>query len=138
MRGCVNRQGLDARGFTSRAVQVRETPRLTENSSTLRITLIAVEAFGRQLQIHAGIRSWRPSCRKERYEFQARRIPMPERQFVNYYRCPEDGEEWADVWSCCCNDGCPKCGLKDIEPYKSEEIVHTRPGNTEEIDRGSR
>ncbi len=52
---------------------------------------------------------------------------MPERQFVNYYRCSEDGEEWADVWSCCCNDRCPKCGIKDIEPYRSEEVVHTQP-----------
>jgi hypothetical protein len=64
-------------------------------------------------------------------EFSDKEAKMAERQFVNYYRCPEDGEEWADVWSCCCNDGCPKCGLKDIEPYKSEEIVHTRPGNAE-------
>jgi hypothetical protein len=47
-------------------------------------------------------------------------------RFINYYRCPYDGEEWADVWSCCCNDRCPKCGTKDIEPYKSEDVVHTR------------
>jgi hypothetical protein len=46
-------------------------------------------------------------------------------QYVNYYRCPYDGTEWADVWSCCCNDMCPKCGTKDIEPYKSEGVVHT-------------
>lgn len=52
---------------------------------------------------------------------------LAEQQFVNYYRCPNDGEEWADVWSCCCNDKCPKCGTKDIEPYKSMEVVHTRP-----------
>jgi hypothetical protein len=51
---------------------------------------------------------------------------MSDRQFVNYYRCPEDGEEWADVWSCCCNDRCPKCGIKDIEPYKSEKVVHVK------------
>jgi hypothetical protein len=51
---------------------------------------------------------------------------MSEQQFVNYYRCPRDGEEWADVWSCCCNDRCPKCGTKDIEPYKSMEVVHTK------------
>jgi len=50
---------------------------------------------------------------------------MSERQFINYYRCPNDGEEWANVWNCCCNDRCPKCGLKDIEPYKSEDVVHT-------------
>ena len=53
------------------------------------------------------------------------RNEVPERQFINYYRCSEEGEEWASVWSCCCNDMCPKCGTKDIEPYKSEEVVHT-------------
>jgi hypothetical protein len=47
-------------------------------------------------------------------------------QYVNYYRCPFDGTKWADVWSCCCNDRCPKCGAKDIEPYKSEDVVHTQ------------
>jgi hypothetical protein len=47
-------------------------------------------------------------------------------QYVNYYRCPFDGTEWVDIWSCCCNDMCPKCGTKDIEPYKSEEVVHTK------------
>lgn len=52
---------------------------------------------------------------------------MPEQQFINYYRCPYDGTRWADVWSCCCNDMCPKCGTKDIEPYKSKDVVHTRP-----------
>ena len=50
---------------------------------------------------------------------------MSERQFINFYRCPRDEKEWVDVWSCCCNDMCPKCGLKDIEPYKSELAVHT-------------
>jgi len=55
-----------------------------------------------------------------------RRSRMPEKLFVNYYHCAEDGEEWADVWSCCCNDRCPKCGIKDIEPYKSEEVVHKK------------
>lgn len=52
---------------------------------------------------------------------------MSEKQFLNYYRCPEDGEEWVDVWTCCCNDRCPACGVKDIEPYKSFEIVHSKP-----------
>lgn len=47
-------------------------------------------------------------------------------QYVNYYRCPFDGTEWVDIWSCCCNDMCPKCGTKDIEPYKSKEVVHTK------------
>ena len=52
---------------------------------------------------------------------------MPEAQFINYYRCPFDGEEWADVWSCCCNDMCPKYKTKDIEPYKSRDVMHTKP-----------
>lgn len=45
---------------------------------------------------------------------------MSEKQYINYYRCPFDGTEWADVWSCCCNDMCPKCETKDIEPYKKQ------------------
>ena len=48
-----------------------------------------------------------------------------EQKYINYYRCPYDGTEWVDVWSCCCNDRCPKCGTKDIEPYESEDVVHT-------------
>ena len=52
---------------------------------------------------------------------------MSEKQFLNYYRCPEDGNEWADVWTCCCNDRCPVCGTKDIEPYRSLEIIHSKP-----------
>jgi hypothetical protein len=51
---------------------------------------------------------------------------MSEKQFINYYRCPFDGTEWADVWSCCCNDMCPKCETKDITPYKSKEVIHTK------------
>ena len=49
--------------------------------------------------------------------------------YVNYYRhkgCPEtppghDDPEWADEWSCMCNDKCPQCGA-EIEPYDSEEL----------------
>jgi hypothetical protein len=47
-------------------------------------------------------------------------------KYINYYRCPYDGTEWVDVWSFCCNDMCPKCETKDIEPYKSEDIIHTK------------
>ena len=42
-------------------------------------------------------------------------------RFVNHYRCPDDGTEWTDRWSCACNDRCPTCN-KEIEPYESEEI----------------
>ena len=45
----------------------------------------------------------------------------PERQFLNKYR--HCGTEWEDVWSCGCNDECPVCGTKDIEPYESTDIT---------------
>ena len=49
---------------------------------------------------------------------------MAETQFINYYRCPIDYETWANVWSCHCNDMCPKCGTKDIMPYLSRRVVN--------------
>lgn len=42
-------------------------------------------------------------------------------EYRNYYRCPDDGEEWEDVWLHACNDRCPVCN-KEITPYKSEEV----------------
>ena len=42
-------------------------------------------------------------------------------RFINRYRCPDDGTEWTDEWSCACNDKYPTCN-KEIEPYESEEI----------------
>jgi hypothetical protein len=42
-------------------------------------------------------------------------------RFRNYYRCPNDGTEWSDEWSCMCNDRCPLCNA-EIEPYESEDI----------------
>ncbi len=41
------------------------------------------------------------------------------RTYRNYYRCPFDGTEWRDEWSCMCNDRCPVCDA-EIEPYESE------------------
>ena len=45
-----------------------------------------------------------------------------EMKFCNFYRCPRCGCEWQDEWDCTCNDECPECGIKDIEPYKSEDL----------------
>lgn len=39
--------------------------------------------------------------------------------WTNHYRCV-CGEEWEDVWDCCCNDRCPLCG-KEVEPYISDD-----------------
>lgn len=41
--------------------------------------------------------------------------------YLNYYRCPNDGNEWQDVWSSTCNDKCPVCN-SEIEPYHSDEL----------------
>lgn len=40
---------------------------------------------------------------------------------INYYQCPECQTLWEDVWDCACNDECPNCGIKDIEPYDSRD-----------------
>lgn len=45
--------------------------------------------------------------------------------YRNYYKCPNDGEEWEDEWDSMCNDHCPKCEA-EIEPYKSEEIANEK------------
>jgi len=37
---------------------------------------------------------------------------------LNLYRHEECGTHWADLWSCGCNDECPKC-RGEIEPYAS-------------------
>lgn len=46
--------------------------------------------------------------------------------FLNHYShvdCSvQPGTEWASTWDCACNDQCPACGVKDIEPYSSEEV----------------
>lgn len=42
-------------------------------------------------------------------------------QFVNHYRCPNDGTVWADIWTATCNDRCPTCG-REIEPYASRDL----------------
>jgi hypothetical protein len=37
---------------------------------------------------------------------------------LNFYKHEECAAHWADLWSCGCNDKCPKCGA-EIEPYAS-------------------
>ena len=54
--------------------------------------------------------------------------PAGARSVVNCYRCPDCGEAWEDEWSCACDDTCPGCGLKDIEPLRSEQAPNAREG----------
>ncbi len=41
--------------------------------------------------------------------------------FLNHYRCPTCGNEWADTWSAMVDDDCPQCGTRHISPRKSED-----------------
>src|SRR5438270_9076857 len=40
--------------------------------------------------------------------------------FLNFYvHCRV---AWTDEWDCMCNDECPECHTKDIQPYESMEL----------------
>lgn len=45
-----------------------------------------------------------------------------EQEQINYYKCPDCGTKWDEVWTCGCDSECPKCDAKNISPYNSEEI----------------
>lgn len=53
-------------------------------------------------------------------------VPNPETEYgkgiLNYYECPQCGTTWEDEWDCACNDTCPACGTREIEPHHSEEL----------------
>ena len=42
--------------------------------------------------------------------------------FRNYYRCDRCNEPWEDVWSATCDDDRPRCGDRNMSPYKSEDV----------------
>jgi len=44
-----------------------------------------------------------------------------EEAMLNFYKHKECGTHWVDLWSCGCNDECPKCG-GEIEPYASFDV----------------
>lgn len=47
--------------------------------------------------------------------------PKPVNNIRNFYKCPNCGERWEDLWSCACDDQCPKCLTKNISPTHSED-----------------
>lgn len=53
-------------------------------------------------------------------------VETQEHQCRNFYRCPKCAHEWDDVWSCACNDTCPQCACRDIEPMRSEPLEGAR------------
>lgn len=44
--------------------------------------------------------------------------------FNNYYECDRCGEEWADEWSCMCDDDCPHCGARHMSPSDSKNLTY--------------
>ena len=42
-------------------------------------------------------------------------------RFLNHYHHAPCNTSWEDEWHCMCNDQCPKCGVKDIEPEESDD-----------------
>lgn len=43
--------------------------------------------------------------------------------YRNHYHCGDCGTDWADEWSCCCDDECPECGSRNWSPVESEDLT---------------
>ena len=43
--------------------------------------------------------------------------------FRNQYRCSACSHEWEDDWSCMCDDDCPNCGARHMEPHDSLDLT---------------
>ena len=41
----------------------------------------------------------------------------------NHYQCYRCDYEWADEWSCQCDDDCPVCGARHASPVESEDLT---------------
>ncbi len=59
----------------------------------------------------------RPDC-----NYQWDDEPRCQPAFTNHYECDHCGTIWQAVWSCGCDDECPKCG-RDISLSSSDEIA---------------
>jgi hypothetical protein len=43
--------------------------------------------------------------------------------FINQYLCEDCKLEWEDEWSATCDDDCPHCGSRHMEPYNSIDVT---------------
>jgi len=43
--------------------------------------------------------------------------------FRNQYVCEECEESWQDEWSCGCDDDCPHCAARHMEPVYSIDLT---------------
>lgn len=46
---------------------------------------------------------------------------MENKKYINHYYCEKCDATWTDMWECCCDDKCPRCGIY-IEPIYSEDV----------------
>ena len=49
--------------------------------------------------------------------------PECQPMFKNYYQCDRCSHEWSDEWPAMCDDDCPSCGKRHLEPSDSTEIA---------------
>lgn len=42
--------------------------------------------------------------------------------YYNKYRCDRCHYIWTDEWSCACDDDCPRCGARHMQPYDYEDL----------------
>jgi hypothetical protein len=45
--------------------------------------------------------------------------------FRNQYLCEDCECEWQDEWSATCDDDCPECGSRHMEPFDSIDLTET-------------
>ena len=45
------------------------------------------------------------------------------------YCCPRCSREWTDEWSAACDEECPECGLRAIQPYAHELLTEESIGH---------
>lgn len=43
--------------------------------------------------------------------------------FSNHYTCDRCGNDWTDEWSCMCDDDCPHCGARHMQPDESDDLT---------------
>ena len=43
--------------------------------------------------------------------------------YRNYYTCARCGYDWADEWSCTCEDDSPQCGARHMSPHESDDLT---------------
>ncbi len=43
--------------------------------------------------------------------------------FINHYLCERCQNKWEDEWSAMCEDDCPRCGARHMEPYDSTDLT---------------